>query len=60
MGVVVPLLEGIADGFLITDLQRRLVYLGSRLRSKIGVDPSLPSLIITHRGVGYSFSPGGA
>ncbi len=31
----------------------------SRLRSKIEVDPSLPSLIITHRGVGYSFSAGG-
>ena len=29
----------------------------SRLRRKIEVDPALPSLIITHRGLGYSFSP---
>ncbi|MGB5931959.1 MAG: response regulator transcription factor [Anaerolineae bacterium] len=31
----------------------------SRLRGKIEVDPALPSLIITHRGLGYSFSPEG-
>ncbi|MFQ6001420.1 MAG: response regulator transcription factor [Anaerolineae bacterium] len=31
----------------------------SRLRRKIEVDPALPSLIITHRGLGYSFSPEG-
>ncbi len=31
----------------------------SRLRRKIEADPALPSLIITHRGLGYSFSPQG-
>jgi len=31
----------------------------SRLRRKIEADPALPSLIITHRGLGYSFSPEG-
>ena len=31
----------------------------SRLRRKIEADPALPRLIITHRGLGYSFSPEG-
>lgn len=30
-----------------------------RLRRKIEADPALPSLIITHRELGYSFSPHG-
>lgn len=31
----------------------------SRLRRRIEADPALPSVIITHRGLGYSFSPEG-
>jgi DNA-binding response OmpR family regulator len=31
----------------------------SRLRRKIEADPALPRFIITHRGLGYSFSPEG-
>jgi len=31
----------------------------SRLRRKMGADPALPRLIITHRGLGYSFAPEG-
>jgi len=31
----------------------------SRLRRKIEADPALPNLIISHRGLGYSFSPEG-
>ncbi|MCJ7666965.1 MAG: response regulator transcription factor [Anaerolineae bacterium] len=31
----------------------------SRLRRKIEADPALPRLIISHRGLGYSFSPEG-
>jgi len=28
----------------------------SRLRNKIEIDPALPRVIITHRGLGYSFA----
>lgn len=28
-----------------------------RIRKRIEVDPALPTLIVTHRGLGYSFSP---
>lgn len=56
-GKVVPYSELlIALGFNNISILRQYI---SRLRKKIEKDPALPDLIITHRGVGYSFLANG-
>lgn len=52
------LLEAISANLSRPDMGILRQYI-SRLRRKIETDPALPSLIITHRGLGYSFSPQG-
>lgn len=50
------LLEKISANFACANLGTLRQYI-SRLRRRIEVDPALPRLIITHRGLGYSYSP---
>lgn len=52
------LLEAISSNLSGSKMEILRQYI-SRLRRKIEADPALPSLIITHRGLGYSFSPEG-
>lgn len=54
----VQLLEAISANLSRPNMGILRQYI-SRLRRKIEADPALPSLIITHRGLGYSFSPEG-
>ncbi len=60
-GQILPreqLLEAISSNLSRSKMGTIRQYI-SRLRRKIEADPALPSLIITHRGLGYSFSPHG-
>jgi len=48
------LLEAMASGNPSKSIHHLRAYI-THLRKKIEIDPALPTVIITHRGLGYSF-----
>lgn len=49
------LLEAMSSGKSSKNIGNLRTYI-SRLRNKIEIDPALPTVIITHRNLGYSFT----